>query len=313
MIGIRRSDQYDDDTESFLFTIVTVFSVISIFANVLAGVATIYVWNARMIQHTQPILTMIQLLGTILLCFSCFFLLGRNTETNCAIRVYLFNLSLTLAFCPNIIKVMKVYFSLVLTFSIRSVNGSSYVFQSISNVVFIFIDILIIPLTLYVNGSGTFPVNYDGDTYCGYYDNRALFVTEVAYKCLMLIILWYFASAIRIVNTKFSNILFVDSVTKALVGVTMFLVWLYLPNHSTAIICVTAGISFCAIVFALLTVIPVAMVLIMGDREAIEVVVEDMFEIRKALKEVRCISPPHHYSPLTHWLFFITSRSSFSK
>jgi len=277
------------ERDSSQFIAVVVLSVISVAVSVFAGFLTIYVWNTKFMQHTRPILTLQTYLGCILLSISCIVFAGENTNFSCSVRVFLFNISFTIALCPYIIKASALYYSLVLSFQTKSLQGASTIFQTIPIIPFLAVDVIIISLSLYVghNGDGATPYVDGDDTYCGYHQNEILFGLELGYKCFQVFVSWWLSYSLRHILRKFASIIFIDVSARAIVGCAVLVIWRIGGDLSSAIICASAGVCLCTIVTAIMNTMPVVLILKIGDQGTMVHVVEDLFNAKKQEEEVR--------------------------
>jgi len=291
-----KRDHLDKSTDAGNYVSVLVIDIIAVYINVASSAATIYYWKKRMMQHTHPLLTMSNFVGSMVFASSSISLVGINTETNCTARVYLFNLSFTLAFCPYLIKAVKFYQTLVLAVKVSGFRGTRSIVEVLPISIFLFIDIIIISVTLYTSGGrGATPYtimelqsdgSYHEYTYCGYHDNRNLFWAELIYKSIMIFSAIYLAYSLRIVLFKFCMVLSIDTAIKATVGSAMLALWVFLDDIPTAITCAAAGICVSAIVTGSLNAIPAIMIATLGDQDAIGDIVEGMFDKKKEQDDV---------------------------
>ena len=284
----------DDNVGYYVSVVVLVFIAVNV--NIASSAATIYYWKKRMMQHTHPLLTLSNLAGSMAFAASSLALLGRNTDINCAVRVYFFNVSYTMAFSPYIVKALKFYQTLVLSVQISGFRGARSMIEVLPVLLFIFLDFIIISVTLYTGGGNgtaartTVVVNGDGsyqeETYCGYHNNYHLFLAELIYKCAMIVTAFWLAFRLRIVLFKFSMVLAIDTAVKTTLGSAMLAVWMYSDDIPIAIVCAAIGICISAMVTGALNSIPAIMIAILGDHDAIGDIVEGMFDKKKEQEEV---------------------------
>ena len=102
-----------------IYSAVIAIATIAIVCVLIAASITICYWKSRMMQLTQPFFTLLVLGGCLLQCISCMIFLGENTSTSCAARAFLFNLALTLAFAPLLIKCWRVYILFVKSWKVN--------------------------------------------------------------------------------------------------------------------------------------------------------------------------------------------------
>ena len=284
---LRSMSFVERNTNTSQYNAIITLSILSIVVNVFACLATMYCWNAKMMQHTRPILTLQKFIGCILLAISCIIFTGENSTFNCTTRVFFFNLSFTFVLSPYMIKAIGLYNTLILSFQKKEFHGANMISQTLPMIPFLAIDIILVSCSLYVGNSRGATSYQDGDnTYCGYNHNEVLFGLELGYKSILIVVSWWYAYALRHVLSKFAAIYFVDSTLRAILGSAVLAVWRLGGDVPTAIVFASAAACFCSLVTAFVNTIPVVMILTMGDQEAIGGIVEDLFDAKKREEEV---------------------------
>jgi len=134
--------------ESNLYGAVIAIAVISIVVELFGVVVTLRYIKSRLIKLTRPFFTLVVLLGSLLLSIYCILLLGRNTNTACTIRPWLFNMAFTLAFSPLLIKSYMVH----KLFNVNAFARNkliSYNVLIMYTLLFLTVDAVLISSTLY--------------------------------------------------------------------------------------------------------------------------------------------------------------------
>jgi len=275
------------DIDVSQYNAVMALSILSIFVNTIAVFATIYCWNAKMMQHTRPILTLQKFVGCMLLATSCIVFTGENSTFNCTARIFLFNISFTFVLSPYIIKAIIFYNTLILSFQTKTFHGTTMLIQIFPMIPFLAVDVILISFSLYVgNSRGASTIEIGDNYYCGYYNNDILFGLLLGYKCILILVSWWFSYVLRHVLKVFTLIFSVDSTFRAIIGSAVLAVWRLGKDAPTAIVFASAGACLCSFVTAFVNSIPVIMILTMGDQGAIGDVVEDLFDAKKREEEV---------------------------
>ena len=275
-------------TNTSQYFAVLTLSIISVAVGFVAVIGTLYVWTTKFIQHTRPILTLQTYFGCILLSISCIIFAGENTDLNCSVRVFLFNISFSVALCPYIVKGVALYAKLVMSFHTKSLHGTSTFLQTVPMIPFLLLEVIFITISLYVgrDSRGTTPY-VDGDnTYCGYHHNETLFGLELGYKCLQILISWWLCYSLRNILRKFAVIYFVDVTFRAFVGAIVLVIWRLGGDVPSAIVCASVGVCLCTVVTSGLNSMPVILILKKGDQGVMIDVVEDLFNAKKHEEEV---------------------------
>jgi hypothetical protein len=106
IISLMPANEYVDAVipGTYYYDFVLFLSCLGMIVNVVSIALLLYHWKSRIIALTQPLFTLIVLIGGMLLSILCFLLTGDNTHDFCFIRPYLFNLAFTLSVVPILIK-----------------------------------------------------------------------------------------------------------------------------------------------------------------------------------------------------------------
>ena len=296
------------DSSSPYFGAVIAIAIIGIIAASTSGIITIVHWKKRMMQLTQPIFTITILFGCIMLCVSCLVFMGTNSETNCAARVYVFNIAFAVAYAPLLVKCWRVYSVFVQSWKVNVLfHGAKNKLISVPELAlyimgFISVDLIIMAITLYANGAGgTAPYTvtektsngaYAELTYCGYHKNNAYFYAELCYKGILILTSCVLAYAIRNVADAVAG----TKVLAAIVYNTLFIgiiVVAMVRSVSSAelvIVVETIGIVFCVVVCSILLVALVLyQIYYIGDKEAAAEVIDEMFQSRSEIPKVKIL------------------------
>ena len=264
---------------SNLYPLVIAIVTITLSITVICTFIIIYIWRFKIMQLTQPVFTLMILIGGIVLCVYCYLELGSNTYTLCTVRVYMFNLAFTFAFAPLIIKSYRVHFMFNLNPTAKK-HIHSYVLV-LYTLMFVAIDAFIMTITIFVFGNGTRPEvtmvqtssgAYQQLTYCGYHFNNIFYYSELVLKGCMLLMACLFTFLTRnvagaIAGTKASIII---SYNSAITFIIIILIVARINDIEATIVSEVVGVCFCVLVSACVLVLPVYyQILFIGDKEAL--------------------------------------------
>ena len=275
-----------------MYPAVIAIAAVALFAVVIGAIITLLFMNTRLIKLTRPLFTFMVLLGCLLLGISCILLLGENTDANCAVRPWIFNLSFTFAFSPLLIKAWRVH----VMFNLNPLSKNKLI-SSITlighTLVFVAIDAFILGMTLYVGGKGTKPETtvelssngaYAELTYCTYTKNSSFLYTEITYKGLLIAAACYLAFKVRKIAGTIagSKTLLAIVYNVAFISGVILLICKSVTDIPTIVVCQTAGICFCVVFTVCLLVIPTFWHLAtVGDDEAADEVIQEVFDTNK--------------------------------
>lgn len=291
--------------DSIYYSIVIFMASLSIFISLTSFILILKYWNSRIIQLSQPQFTLGVFIGCILLAISCFLFLGENNLNNCIRKVFIFNISWTVAFCPILIRSWRVYVMFVYKFRASALvhGGSRKLIHSyslfLSILAFVIVDIIIIVTTMFAAGGSNLEYGlnpytltkksnngaYASFIYCGYHENDTFFFSVLAYKCTLVFIACYLTVATR----SISDVVAGNRVTLAIVyntaiigGITIAISRsLQNTNAPLAILIEMVGLCFCLIIASVLHTGPlIYKVIYVGDAEAADHVIDEMFQFR---------------------------------
>lgn len=287
------------DSSSSMYSIIIGLASTSIIITIISLLLTIIFWRSRMMQLTQPIFTIIVLFGCLLLSISCILFLGKNTSSNCSMKIFVFNLAFTMAFAPLLIKCLRIYSLFIWSWkaTVLVYGGKNRLITplklTISLLFFLFIDIIKICVTVYSIGNGSEPITqtlltsngaYAEMTYCGYHSNMIFFYSELIFKCILILCACYLSLAIRNLADAVagSKILLIIIYNTAFIGTIIITMSRLIDNIEIVLVCETAGICFCVILTSLLLVCPtIHTILFIGDKEGAVEAIDQMFQGKK--------------------------------
>ena len=277
--------------ESNLYAAVIAIAVISIVVVLCGFLLTLRFMNARLLKLTRPFFTVVVLLGSLLLSIYCILLLGRNTDSACTVRPWLFNMAFTLAFSPLLIKSYMVH-------KLFNVNAFSrnklinYKILTTYTVLFLSIDALIISGTLY-SSDGTKEIvatqltsdgAYSTVSYCSSTRNRTFLYAEICFKGFMVLSACLLSFLVRKIPGTIagSKMLLITVYNVACVSGVVMLIIHAVTDIGIMIMCQVVGICVCVIVTTALLVVPTFMKLITdGDDAAAEEVIDEIFSAQR--------------------------------
>ena len=282
-------------SDSSLYGAVIAIASFSLLLSIICVSLVSYFWykQSKMIKLCQPVFTMMILVGGILLIISCFTLLGENTELSCSTRPYLFNAAFTFAFAPLLIKSWRVHVLFNLNPMAKNKLISTYVLI-VYTIEFVVIDVIIMTLCLFAGGRGTKPFvanvlttngAYAQLTYCGYHGNKIFFYSELAYKGLLVAVACFLSFKTRNVAGAIagSKVLLVIVYNTAFMSGVIILITSSITDVESIITCESIGICLCVMMNAALLVVPVSyQIIIVGDHEAAEEVMDELFSKKKS-------------------------------
>ena len=284
------------DSSSSLYSAVVAAASVSLFVGLACLCITLVYLHSRMMKFSQPVFTVMILIGGMLLSISCLLLLGPNNASNCGVRPFLFHLSFTFTFAPLLIKSWRVHviFNLSPLKKTKLISTSVLVLYTMS---FVLVDLVIVLFSLYLGGHGTKPETstvltsngaYAELTFCGYHDNKALFIAELTYKGALILAACYLSFKTRLVAGAIagSKVLLVIVYNVAFTCGVIILITHSITAVDTVIVSEAVGICFCVILSAVLLVMPVFyQIVFVGDDEAHEEVMEEVFAQRSKVNE----------------------------
>jgi len=292
----QQPDHLGADAPQYYVSLVA--SIIAIVICVTALSLTIYFWKSRMMQLAQPIFIVVVQMGCVLLGIACIVFLGPNNTANCSARIFLFNIALTIAFCPLLIKCYRVYIMFVYSFTAHVLNhgGSNKLLTkksfALSLFGFVAVDLLIILVSVYSRSRGSAPYKstqlsnngaYVEFTYCGYHKLDEFFYSEMAYKASLVLVACYLSFTIRSVvdGIAGSKVLLAIVYNTAFIGAIVIALVRSVESVQTIIMCQILGICYCIIVASVLIIAPTLYsIAYVGDKVAANEVIDEMFEAR---------------------------------
>ena len=273
--------------ESNLYAAVIAIATVSIVIELFGVSVTIWFMNARLIRLTRPFFTLVVMLGSLLLSIYCILLLGRNTDSACTVRPWLFNLAFTLAFSPLLIKSYMVH---------RLFNVNAYGKNKIINykvliiytLLFLLLDTCILATTLYgkdgtkeiVATQATSSGAYGTVSYCSSTRNSAFLYAEISFKGLMIGAACVLSFLVRKIPGTIagSKMLVITVYNVACVSVVVMLIIHTVTDIGIMIMCQVVGICLSVVVTTILLVFPTFMQLLTeGDDAAADEVIGDIF------------------------------------
>ena len=287
-------------SDSPLYDAVVAIASVALVFSVACVFAIAYFWHrgSRMIKLTQPVFTLMILTGGILLIISCFLLLGENTAASCASRAYVFNISFTFAFAPLLIKSWRVHVLFNLHPMAKNKIISTYLLVGYT-MAFVVIDVIIMSIVLFAAGNGTKPYvaniltnngAYAQLTYCGYHGNDSFFYAELSYKGLLIAVACYLSFKTRNVAGAIagSKVLLAIVYNTAFMSGVIILITRSISDIASIVLCEGIGICFCVVMNAALLVVPVTyQILVVGDHEAAEEVMDEVFSKKSKVENNR--------------------------
>lgn len=284
------------------YTLALAISVLSISFSVVSLSVLVYFWRTRMMQFTQPLFTIVSLIGCMLLCVACIFFLGDNNENNCIARPYLFNMAFTIGFSPLLVKSGKVCLTFVYswTASVLVHGGKKKLITMPELLAYIFaflaIDAALLTGTGFSSGNSMSPYTtvslstngaYGQFTFCGYHKNPLVYNTLLGYKAAMILIACFLAFKIRNVADSIggSKALLIVVYNCALIGgIIVALVKSLSMTVPAVVMCQTVGICCCVVITNLVMVYPTVYTLIyVGDNVAANEVIDEMYKGKQEL------------------------------
>ena len=291
--AVLQADHLGPDS-SLYGAVVAIASFSLVFSLVCVALVS-YFWHkkSKMIKLCQPVFTMMILIGGILLVILCYMLLGENNDLSCSTRPYLFNIAFTFAFAPLLIKSWRVHVLFNLNPMAKNKLISTYVLV-VYTMLFVVLDVVLMTLCLFVGGRGTKPFvaseltsngAYSQLTYCGYHGNTTFFYTELAYKGLLIAVACFLSFKTRNVAGAIagSKVLLAIVYNTAFMSGVIILITSSVNDVESIITCEGIGICFCVVMNAALLVLPVSyQILYVGDNEAAEEVMEEVFSKKRS-------------------------------
>ncbi len=271
--------------DAMYYTAVIVVASIALFASVVGMAAVAYFWNTCLIQLTQPMFTMLVLLGSVLLCVLCIMLLGDNTTGVCIARPFLFNLSFTLCMAPLLVKgwIVNLKFE---SGEFENFTGSllSLPRLMLMTGALVLLDAFIMCICLYAvggpDGFGTAPITtteltangaFAAVTRCKYVNNFTLVEAEFVFKGLLIMFSCIFCYLNRKISGTIagSAMLLVVVYNVAFISIAVVAVSQTLTEIDTVILIQALGICACVVVNVGLLVAPhVYSLIVVGDSDA---------------------------------------------
>lgn len=244
--------------------------------------------NTKLLKLTRPMFTGVVLTGCALASIYCYFLIGENTDNSCTLRPWLFNIAFTLGFSPFLIKSYMVQ---------RIFNGSQYAKLKVISMpmlmaytlALVLVDVILICVTVYAAGGGSrattttelLPTGaYGAVVHCSTAKNMGFFYAELAYKGLLVAAACVLSYHIRktpgvIAGTR---VLVVVVYNVAVVSAAVIIIASSVTDVRVSIFVTVAGVVCCAIVTALMLIVPLAyQIYRVGDEDAAEEVIDEVF------------------------------------
>jgi len=255
------------DSSSAMYYVVIAVASLSLCVGCTCLLITVIYRKNKVMKFTQPVFTIMVLLGGMVRSVSCFLLLGPNNTANCTVRPYLFHLSFTFTFAPLLIKSWRVHVIFNLNPLKKTKLISTYVLV-LYTMAFVLVDLIILVSSLYGGGKGTKPTTstvltsngaYAQLTFCGYHNNSALFFSELVYKGMLVATACYLSFKTRNVAGLIagSKVLLVTVYNVAFTSGVIILITHSLSAVDTVVISEAMGICFCVITTAVLLVAPI--------------------------------------------------------
>jgi len=236
---------------------------------------------------------MIILTGGWVLCASCLLLLNANNVSNCSVRPWLFNLAFTMSFSPLLIKAWRVH----VMFNVNPMSKN----KLISNVLLmsytfslVFVDAIILAISIYTNKDGTKPITatkltsngaYGQITSCAYLEYSGFYIAEIVYKGLLIVLACYLSFKIRHISGTVagSKSLLAIVYNVAFITGIILLINRSLSDVRSKVFIQVLGICFCVMLTTGLLVIPTFyQLLTKGDDNAADEVLDEIFNRKKS-------------------------------
>lgn len=277
MPAVLDVDHLGPDSILYTISIVIISFTIAVCSIVLC--LTILCRKKRIVKLYQPFLLLTTHVGGIILAVTCYFLLGENTITTCAIRPYMSTIGATISFSPLLFKSMKAHFVLSdsRVFTIKEFKNQ-WMHMGLASL--LIIDVFILAVSLYPsNPSGTNPYTttvlssngaYSSMTYCGYHNNSILSSLVVFYKGFIVIVACFLSFRARNLPDALagSKVLAVIIYITAFIGLVVLFLLYYVADVRTIVFAEILGLSaYVCVTSCLLTGPWLYVLLFRGDTE----------------------------------------------
>ena len=257
---------------STYYAFIVALASLAMLVNLVGIVLLLYHWNSRLIGLTQPLFTLVVLVGGILLSILCFLLVGNNTTGLCGVRPFLFNLAFTMSVAPLLIKSVIVHEAAKSNFS-QLARGMLMSAGKLMSVIggLMLVDLLILLILLYgvggQDGKGTRPVTvieltnngaYSEITRCAYGTNNALVAGESIFKGCLIAVSCMFAFLNRYIANAIasSRELLILACCVGMTAIIVMVIHFQVGNIAASILVQVLGICLCVILNAVLLVGP---------------------------------------------------------
>lgn len=286
--------------ESSFYNIVFVISILMMCAAFISLLITIFFWKTRTMQLSQPVITVVCLIGAFLFGIYCLYQLGTNNSTTCISRPFLLSIAFTLGFVPYLIKSFMIYKRFVYSWNAGVLvhGGSNKLISArslgLSLLGFFLIDIGLAATTIYSSGNTPAPYTtlamgsngaYSEFTYCGYLKPTSRYnMVNVIYHSFLIVLVFVLAYKTRKLSETVTGnkialmIIYIDIFVGGVIIAILRSVRLSVP---ISILMQTCWFGAIVIASCIALVGPVTYkILKFGDRETADGAIDEMYETR---------------------------------